>query len=82
MSEKELRDIVRNILKSELAQMSTKKHVEEVVEKEINNLERDIFKKLDKEFLTKKEVKDMIRQTFRAYHKWMWEKKNVWINQI
>jgi len=38
--------------------------------------------KVAKDSLTSKEVKDIIKKTMHSYHKWMWEKKGMWMNQI
>ena len=67
MTEKQVRDIVKSVLKSELSNVPTKDQVKKIAKEES---------------ISREEIKDMIRKTFFAYHKWMWEKKNVWMNQI
>lgn len=74
MTEKEVRDIVKSVLKGEMSNALTKDQVKKIAKEE--------SEKISKEMFTKEEIKDMIRKTFFEYHKWMWEKKNVWINQI
>ena len=74
MTEKQVRDIVKSVLKSELSNVPTKEQMKKIAKEEAD--------KASKEAITREEIKDMIRKTFFAYHKWMWEKKNVWMNQI
>lgn len=74
MTDKEVRDIVKSVIKSELIDVPTKSQIKQIAKDEI-----------EKEFkknLTEKDVKDMIKKTMHAYHKWMWEKKGMWMNQI
>lgn len=70
MTKKEVRDIVRDVLRSELLKIPNKTETEKIA--------KDIFK----DSITEKDVKDMIRDTMLKYHRWMWEKKGMWINQI
>jgi hypothetical protein len=70
MTDKEIRDLIRSEIKSHMLDMPNKAKVKEIA-KEVSN-----------EYLTKKEVKDMIKDTMNAYHRWMWEKKNMWMSQI
>lgn len=51
-----------------------KKEVEKIVDSKI--------KSSNKEFMDKDEVRDLIKKTMLSYHKFMWEKKGIWINQI
>lgn len=74
MTDKEVRDIVKSVIKSELIDVPTKSQIKQMVKDEIE--------KESKKNLTEKDVKDMIKKTMHAYHKWMWEKKGMWINQI
>jgi ethanolamine ammonia-lyase small subunit len=78
MTDKQVRDIVRSVLKSELSDMPNKAEVKKIAKDEAERA----ASKVAGDSLTKKEVKDMIKQTIYAYHKWMWEKKGMWMNQI
>lgn len=69
MTEKEVRDIVRSVLKSELSDMATKADVKKAAESSLT----------DKQM---KQVRDEIKKTMNAYHRWMWEKKGMWMSQI
>jgi ethanolamine ammonia-lyase small subunit len=70
MTEKEVRDIVKNVLKSQMTDVPTKSEVKKIAKEEAKN------------FMTEKEVKEMIKKTMLSYHKWMWEKKGMWMSQI
>lgn len=74
MTEKQVRDIVKSVIKSELSNLPDKA--------EVKNIAKDEAEKVSGDALTRKEVKDMIRQSLLAYHRWMWEKKGIWMNQI
>ena len=74
MTEKQVRDIVKSVIKSELSNLSDKT--------EVRKIAKDEAEKVSGDALTRKEVKDMIRQSLLAYHRWMWEKKGIWMNQI
>lgn len=78
MTEKEVRDIVKSVLKSQMADVPTKEQVKKLSKEEAEK----VTKKISDKTLTEKEVKDMIKSTLLAYHKWMWEKKGIWMNQI
>lgn len=78
MTSKEIRDIVRSEIRSHVLD----KHDESKIKRDIKSEIEKEFKSLSKDFLTKKEIKDMIKDTMLKYHKWMWEKKGNWINQI
>lgn len=78
MTEKEVRDIVKSVLKSQMTDVPTKEQVKKISKEEAEK----VTKKVADETLTRKEVKDMIKDTLLAYHKWMWEKKGIWMNQI
>ncbi len=78
MTEKEVRDIVKSVLKSQMADVPTKEQVKKLSKEEAEKVTKKIVDKT----LTEKEVKDMIKSTMLAYHKWMWEKKGIWMNQI
>lgn len=67
MTEKQVRDIVKSVLKNQMADMPTKSDVKKIAKAEA---------------VTHKEVRDMIKKTMHSYHKWMWEKKGMWMNQI
>jgi hypothetical protein len=68
MTEKQIRDIVKDVLKKELKDMATKADVKKAGESLTN-------KQI-------KQVKDEIRKSMLAYNKFMWEKKGIWMNQI
>jgi plasmid stability protein len=70
MTEKEVRDIVKSVLKSEMANVPNTAEVKKIAKEEAKN------------FMTEKEVKEMIKKTMLSYHKWMWEKKGMWMSQI
>lgn len=70
MTEREVRNIVKSILKSELKNIPNKAEVKKIAKDET------------KDFMTEKDVKDMIKKTMLSYHRWMWEKKGMWMNQI
>lgn len=74
MTEKQVRDIVKSVIKSELSNLPDKAEVKKIA--------KDEAEKVSGDALTRKEVKDMIRQSLLAYHRWMWEKKGIWMNQI
>lgn len=74
MTEKQVRDIVKIVIKSELSNFPDKAEVKKIA--------KDEAEKVSGDALTRKEVKDMIRQSLLAYHRWMWEKKGIWMNQI
>jgi hypothetical protein len=74
MTEKQVRDIVKSVIKSELSNIPDKSEIRKIAKEEAQKVSGDA--------LTSKEVKEMIRQTLHAYHKWMWEKKGIWMNQI
>ena len=78
MTEKQVRDIVKKEIRSQLINMPSKADVNKIAKDEANKS----AKKVSDETLTKKEVKDMIRDSLLAYHKFMWEKKGIWMNQI
>lgn len=78
MTEKEVRDIVKSVINSTMRDVPTKEQV-----KKISSDESDkAIKKIVDKTLTEKEIKEMIKNTLLAYHKWMWEKKGMWMNQI
>ena len=74
MTEKQVKDIVKSVIKSELSSLLDKAEVKKIA--------KDEAEKVSGDALTRKEVKDMIRQSLLAYHRWMWEKKGIWMNQI
>ena len=78
MTEKKVRDIVRSALKSQMASIPTKADVKKIAKEEAARE----AKKTSKDTLTRKEVKDIIKKTMHSYHKWMWEKKGMWMSQI
>jgi len=70
MTEKEVRDIVKSVLKSQMTNVPNKAEVKKIAKEEV------------KDFMTEKEVKKIIKNTMLSYHKWMWEKKGMWMSQI
>jgi hypothetical protein len=78
MTEKEVRDIVKSVLRSQMMDIPTKEQTKKIAKDESEKA----MKKIADDTLTRKEVKDMIKNTLHAYHKWMWEKKGMWMNQI
>lgn len=78
MTEKEVRNIVRDVLKGEFSKIPDKSDVKKIAKSEAESAAN----KVAKDSLTRKEVKEMINQTIYAYHKWMWQKKGIWMNQI
>jgi len=78
MTEKEVRDIVKSVLKSQMTDIPTKEQVKKISKDEAEK----VTKKFADDTPNRKEVKDMIKNTLLAYHKWMWEKKGIWMNQI
>lgn len=78
MTDKEIRDLIRSEIRSQMIDVPKESKIKDIAKKEA---EKET-KKVSEEFLTKKEVKDMIKNTMNAYHKWMWEKKNMWMSQI
>jgi len=78
MTEKEVRDIVKSVLRSQMSEIPNKSEVKAIAKEEAEKS----AKKISNDTLTKKDVKDMIKKTMYAYHRWMWEKKGMWIDQI
>lgn len=74
MTEKEIRDIVRSMLRSQMLDVPSKAEVKKIAKEEAE--------KASNNAITQKEVKDIIKKTMHSYHKWMWEKKGMWIDQI
>lgn len=64
----------------------TEKQVRDIVRVELKKMVKDevdkAANKVADKYMTKKEVKDIIKKTMLKYHRWMWEKKGMWINQI
>jgi len=78
MTEKQVRDIVKSMLKNQMMDIPSKEEVKKLSKDEAEKA----AKKASSDTLTKDEVKDMIRKTLHDYHKFMWEKKGIWMNQI
>lgn len=74
MNEKEVREIVKSVLNSQLKDIPTKEQVK--------SISKDEAKKVADENLTNKDVKEIVKNTLLSYHRWMWDKKGIWINQI
>jgi len=78
MTDKEIRDLVRSEIRSQMIDVPKEDKIKKLAKVEAEKA----TKKVSDDFLTKKEVKEMIKNTMHAYHKWMWEKKNMWMSQI
>jgi lipoate-protein ligase A len=78
MTEKEVRDIVKSVINSHMKEVPTKEQVKKISKDEADKSS----KKVSDESLTHKEVKEMIKNTLLSYHRWMWDKKGIWMNQI
>jgi len=78
MTEKEVREIVKSVLSSQLKDVPTKEQIKKISKDEADRAS----KKVADENLTQKEVKEMIKNTLLSYHRWMWDKKGIWMNQI
>lgn len=51
--------------------------IREIVRKVLKNEMKSEMKKIAQE-----EAKEVAKKTMHSYHKWMWEKKGMWMNQI
>ena len=60
----------------------TEKEIRDIVKAELKKSMKDEAKKADKKYMTEKEFKEMIKKTMLSYHRWMWEKKGMWMSQI
>jgi len=78
MTEKKVRDMIRLALRDQMKSIPTEAEIKKIAKEEAA-IEA---KKVSKDTLTKKEVRDIIKKTMHSYHKWMWEKKGMWMNQI
>ena len=78
MTDKQVRDIVRSMLRRQMLDMTTKAQAKKIAQEEAEKA----VKKAVKDVLTQKDIKDMIKKTMHSYHKWMWEKKGMWMSQI
>jgi len=78
MTDKQVRDIVRSMLRSQMLDVPTKKQAKKLAQEEAEK----VVKKIVKDVLTQKDIKDMIKKTMHSYHRWMWEKKGMWMSQI
>ena len=78
MTDKQVRDIVRGMLRSEMLNIPTKAEAKNIAKEEAEKA----VKKAVKDALTTKDAKQMIVKTFHNYQRWMWEKKGMWMNQI
>lgn len=78
MTEKEVRDIVKSVIGSYIKDVPTKEQIKKISKDEADKAS----KKVAEENLTHKEVKEMIKNTLLSYHRWMWDKKGIWMNQI
>jgi ribosomal protein S3AE len=74
MTEKQVREIIKNVLRSELSTLPTKDYVKKTIKDE---LEKSLKNSLEKD-----DIRDIIKDVMIKYHKWMWDKKGIWINQI
>ena len=78
MTDREIRDIVKDVLNSQMNDIPKKAEVKAIAKEEAEKA----AKKISNDTLTQKDVKDIIKKTMYAYHRWMWEKKGMWIDQI
>jgi ethanolamine ammonia-lyase small subunit len=78
MTEKQVRDIVKSILRSQSTENAAKLQMVKIAKEEAEKAAN----KVAKDSITNDEVKDIIKKTMHSYHKWMWEKKGMWMNQI
>lgn len=78
MTEKEVRKIIKSVLRSKMLNIPNKTEVAKIAKEEADKT----AKKVSENTMTKKEVKEMIKKTMLAYHRWMWEKKGMWMSQI
>lgn len=80
MDEKKLRDLIRAELEPMLKKnFSTRPILSKV---EIERIADSKVKLELKDNLSKDDVRMMVRKMMLSYHKWMWEKKGIWISQI
>ena len=78
MTDKQVRDIVKSMLRSEMLNVPNKAESKKIAKEEAEKAVR----KAIKDVLTQKDVKQMIRKTIVAQYKYLWEKSNFFINQI
>jgi lipoate-protein ligase A len=78
MTEKEVREIVKSVISSHMKDIPTKEQIIKISKDEADKSSKKVFD----EKLTTKEVKEMIKDTLLSYHRWMWDKKGIWMNQI
>lgn len=78
MTDREIRDIVKDVLRVQMTDIPKKTEVKAIAKDEAEKA----IKKNSNDTLTQKDVKDIIKKTMYAYHRWMWEKKGMWIDQI
>lgn len=74
MTEKEVRDIVKGVIKSEVSDFLKKPQIEKIAKEEASKVMKDV--------LTQKDVKDIVRKMIIAQYKYLWEKSSFFINQI
>ena len=78
MTEKQVRDIVRSVIRTQMSDTITKAEAKKIAKEEAEKA----VKKATKDMIDKKEAKNMWRKSMLAYQKFMWEKKGIWMNQI
>lgn len=78
MTEKEVREIVKSVISSHMKDIPTKEQIKKISKDEADKAS----KKVSDESITHKEVKEIIKNTLLSYHRWMWDKKGIWMNQI
>jgi len=78
MTEKKVRDMIRLALRDQMKSVPTKADIKKIAKEEAVRE----AKKASKDLATQRDVRDIIKKTMLSYHKWMWEKKGMWISQI
>jgi len=80
LDEKKIREIIRKELETELKKHFSTRPI--LSKTEIERISSNEVKKQLKDNLTKEDIRKLVRQMLWNYHKWMWEKKGIWLNQI
>ena len=80
LDEKKIREMIRKELEMELKKYFSIRPI--LSKTEIERVSANEVKKQLKDNLTTEDVRKMVRQMLLSYHKWMWEKKGIWLNQI
>lgn len=80
IDEKKIREIIRKELETELKKHFSTRPI--LSKTEIERVSANEVKKQLKDNLTKEDIRKPVRLMLWNYHKWMWEKKGIWLNQI